>query len=96
MNFQFISELYATVIFFGMREIMKNQEIRRRKELKIKMAQAFSNEIQMLQKETQSFLLDDLVTAFDNRLKVLQKSQMKSEMQFLIANVQCYEVLQNS
>ena len=96
MNFQFISELYATVIFFGMREIMKNQEIRRRKELKIKMAQAFGNEIQILQKETQSFLLDDLVTAFDNRLKVLQKSQMKSEMQFLIANVQCYEVLQNS
>ena len=75
---------------------MKNQEIRRRKELKTKMTHVFSNEIQILPKETQSFLLDDLVTAFDNRLKVLQKSQLKSEMQFLIANVQCYEVLQNS
>ena len=75
---------------------MKNQEIRRRKELKIKMTQVFNNEIQILPREMQNILLDDLVTAFENRLKALQKCKMKSEMQFLIANVQCYEVLQNS
>jgi hypothetical protein len=75
---------------------MKNQEIRRRKELKIKMTQVFNNEIQILPREMQNILLDDLVTAFENRLKALQKRKMKSEMQFLIANVQCYEVLQKS
>jgi hypothetical protein len=75
---------------------MKNQEIRRRKELKIKMTQVFNNEIQILPREMQNILLDDLVTAFENRLKALQKRKMKSEMQVLIANVQCYEVLQKS
>jgi hypothetical protein len=79
-----------------MGEVMKNQEIRRRKELKIKMTQVFNNEIQILPREMQNILLDDLVTAFENRLKALQKRKMKSEMQFLIANMQCYEVLQNS
>ena len=75
---------------------MQNQETRRRKEIRIKMTQVFGNEIKPLSKETRSILLDDLVTAFENRLKALQKSRMKSEMQFLIANVQCYEVLQDS
>jgi hypothetical protein len=75
---------------------MKDQEIRRRKELKIKMTQVFNNEIQILPRETQNILLDDLVTAFENRLKALQKRKMKSEMQVLIANMQCYEVLQKS
>ena len=96
MNFQFISQLYAHNHSCGMREVMKNQEIRRRKELKIKMTQVFNNEIQILPREMQNILLDDLVTAFENRLKALQKSKIKSEMQFLIANVQCYEVLQKS
>jgi hypothetical protein len=76
--------------------VMKKQETRRRKELRIKMTQVFNNELQSLSKEMRKTLLDDLVTAFENRLKVLQKRRMESEMQFLIANVQCYEVLQNT
>jgi hypothetical protein len=75
---------------------MKKQETRRRKELKIKMTQVFDNELQSFSKEMRSILLDDLITAFENRLKVLQKRRIKSEVQFLIANVQCYEVLQNA
>jgi len=66
---------------------MQNQETRRRKELRIKMTQVLGNEIKLLSKETRSILLDDLVTAFENRVKALQKSRMKSEMQFLMANV---------
>jgi hypothetical protein len=75
---------------------MKKQETRRRKELRIKMTQVFDDELQSLSKEMRSILLDDLITAFENRLKVFQKHRMKSEMQVLIANVQCYEVLQNT
>jgi hypothetical protein len=75
---------------------MKKQETRRRKELRVKMTQVFDNELQSISKEMRSILLDDLITAFENRLKVLQKRRIKSEMQFLIANVQCYEVLQNA
>lgn len=74
---------------------MKSLEIRRRKDLKIKMSHVFSREIQNLPMEMQNILLDDLVTAFENRFKALQKRYTKSEMQFLTANVLRYEVLQN-
>ena len=60
------------------------------------MAQVFSEEIEMLSKEMRNILLDDLVTAFDNRLKVLQKRRIDTEMQLLIANLERYEVLQTS
>jgi len=74
---------------------MKNLKILQRKEFKIKMAQVFKNEIQILPMELRNILLDDLVTAFENRLKVLQEHRVKSEIQFLIANGQCYEELKN-
>jgi hypothetical protein len=75
---------------------MQNLRIKRRKALKIKMAQVFSEEIKMFPMEMRNILLDDLVTAFENRLKALQRRRIDTEMQLLIANVERYEVLQTS
>ena len=75
---------------------MQNLRIKRRKDLKIKMAQVFSEEIKMFPMEMRNILLDGLVTAFENRLKALQRRQIDTEMQLLIANVERYEVLQTS
>jgi hypothetical protein len=46
-----------------------------RKALRLKMASVFSERIQMLSTELQEMLLDDLVTAFENRLAVLKRTQ---------------------
>jgi hypothetical protein len=53
-----------------------------RNELKRKMANVFDEKIQLLSTELQGILLDDLVTAFENRLNVLNKAQstVKLEM----------------
>jgi hypothetical protein len=40
------------------------------------MAEVFSDEIQALPVETQYILLDDLVTAFENRLSVFSQVQL--------------------
>jgi len=44
-----------------------------RKEFRLKMATVFGENIQMLSTELREILLDDLVTAFENRLKVLKR-----------------------
>jgi hypothetical protein len=75
---------------------MQNLRIKRRKDLKIKMAQVFNEEIKMFPKEMRDILVDDLVTAFENRLMALQRRRIDTEMQLLIANVERYEVLQTS
>lgn len=55
---------------------MKRQySSKNRKELRLKMAAVFSEKIQMLSTELQGILLDDLVTAFENRLCVLNRAQ---------------------
>jgi hypothetical protein len=55
---------------------MKRQfSSKNRKELRLKMATVFSEKIQMLSTELQGILLDDLVTAFENRLNVLNRAQ---------------------
>lgn len=61
-------------------KIMKQLNTKNRKQLKNKMAKVFNNKIQTLTVEMQSILLDDLVTAFENRLDVLNRAQ---------SNVQC-------
>jgi len=50
--------------------------------MKLKMTTVFSKKIQMLSTELQEILLDDLVTAFENRLNVLlrEQSNVKLEM----------------
>ena len=55
-----------------------------RKELKQKMAAVFSEKIQQLSPDLQYILLDDLVTAFENRLSVLNRTRL---------NVKCLAVI---
>lgn len=52
-----------------------------RKELKTKMAKALSNQIKPLSTSLKDILLDDLITAFENRLAVLEPQE---------ANVRCF------
>jgi hypothetical protein len=54
-----------------------------RKKLKLKMASAFGENIQTLPMDMQKILLDDLVTAFENRLKVLNRIQSDFEIKIM-------------
>ena len=61
---------------------MKNQiTAKSRKELKNKMAGVFSENIKMLSPDLQDAFLDDLVTALENRLRILNKTY--NNMQFV-------------
>jgi hypothetical protein len=50
---------------------------RDRKDLEAKMAATFGENIKDLSTELQKILLDDMVTAFENRLNVLNIAQAK-------------------
>jgi hypothetical protein len=52
--------------------------IKARKELETKMAAVFGEKIKNLSTELQRILLDDMVTAFENRLNVLNRAPQKS------------------
>ena len=57
---------------------MKQQvTIKARKELETKMAAVFGGKIKNLSTELQRILLDDMVTAFENRLNVLNRAYTK-------------------
>ena len=57
---------------------MKQQVIHKgRKELEAQMATIFGKKINVLSTELQEILLDDMVTAFENRLNVLNTAQSK-------------------
>jgi hypothetical protein len=72
---------------------MKNQHNpKTREELRYKMAAVFNEKMHVLSTEMQEILIDDLVTAFDNRLKVLNKAQ--SNIKFEIAESVDCETLQ--
>ena len=51
--------------------------IKGRKDLEAKMATVFSEKITKLSTELQETLLDDMVTAFENRLNVLNRVSIK-------------------
>ena len=51
----------------------ENILLKGRDELEEKMAAVFSDEIKELSTELQQILIDDLVTAFENRLNVLNR-----------------------
>ena len=58
---------------------MKQQiAFKSRKELEDKMASVFGEKINALSTELQEILLDDMVTAFENRLNVLNRANEKS------------------
>jgi hypothetical protein len=53
---------------------MKQIAEKNRKELEAKLANVFDEEINSLSTELREILLDDMVTAFENRLNVLSNS----------------------
>ena len=55
----------------------QNMTLKKRKELEAKMAKVFKQNIKELSTELQKILVDDLVTAFQNRINVLIKAQKK-------------------
>ena len=55
---------------------MKKTKITKRQALKSKMADVLNEDIKMLPAEMQEILLDDLVTAFQNRLKVVNEAKL--------------------
>ena len=68
---------------------MKNKySSRNMSKLRLKMATVFSEEIKMLSNELQEILLDDLVTAFENRLNVLSRTQVSVELE-MAESVKC-------
>lgn len=61
--------------------------MKNRKELRNKMAEVFSERIKALPAEMQYILLDDLVTAFENRLSIFsqaKQSQAPADFEFAI------------
>jgi hypothetical protein len=55
--------------------MLKQTNIKERKELGVKMSEVFSSRIKTLPVEMQDILLDDLVTAFENRLSLFSQIQ---------------------
>jgi len=50
---------------------------KQRREIKAKMARALKDNIKVLSTDFQKILIDDLVTAFQNRINVLMRAQAK-------------------
>jgi hypothetical protein len=63
-----------------------------RNELKLKISKVFEAKIQMLSSDLREMLLDDLVTAFENRVKVLSK--VESDVRIEAAVSVDYETVQ--
>jgi hypothetical protein len=55
----------------------QNITLKQRKELEGKMAKVFKENINVLSTELQKILVDDMVTAFQNRINVLIRAQEK-------------------
>ena len=49
---------------------------KKRKDLKVKMAKVFNEKIQMISPDLQEVLLDDIVTAFESRMTVLNRANI--------------------
>jgi hypothetical protein len=58
---------------------MKHLGEKDRKELEAKLANVFQENIDQLPTELREILLDDMVTAFENRLNVLNRAGEKAE-----------------
>jgi len=61
----------------GGKSLKQNITFKQRKELEVKMSKVFKENIKGLSTELQKILLDDLVTAFQNRINVLIRAQKK-------------------
>ncbi len=61
-----------------MKQIIKQVAVKDRKEIEAKLATVFTEKVTGLSTELQEILLDDLVTAFENRLNVLNRIRQKA------------------
>jgi hypothetical protein len=59
---------------------MKQNADKNRKEIEAKLANVFDEEINGLSTELRAILLDDMVTAFENRLNVLNNLTIKTAL----------------
>jgi len=59
------------------KSLKQDMTLKQRKELEVKMGRVFNENIKTLSTELQKILLDDLVTAFQNRINVLTRAQRK-------------------
>jgi hypothetical protein len=66
----------------GGNSLNETVEIKERCELEAKMAAVFGKEIKELSTELQQILIDDMVTAFENRLNVLNRSPVRSRIRW--------------
>lgn len=62
----------------GGKPLQQNITLKQREELEAKMTEVFRGNIQTLSTELQKILIDDLVTAFQNRINVLIRVQRKT------------------
>jgi len=59
----------------GENSLNQNVKLQSRNKLEAKMAMVFNAEISRLSSELQTIILDDMVTAFENRLNVFNRTQ---------------------
>jgi hypothetical protein len=59
--------------------VNENLMLKSRDQLEAKMATVFNCEIKQLSTELQRILIDDMVTAFQNRINVLKRSDTKAK-----------------
>jgi len=71
---------------------LERRNIRKRHELRKKLAEAFSDTIRTLPAEMQYILLDDLVTAFENRLSVFSSPKQVQVSADFVAAVNSEEI----
>lgn len=57
----------------------KHFTIQQKREMKTKMAEVLKDDIKVLRTEFQKILIDDLVTALQNRMNVLKRIQEKRD-----------------
>jgi hypothetical protein len=57
--------------------LKRETSLNNRRALEAKMASIFGEKLKELSAELQKILLDDMVTAFENRLKVLNRADLK-------------------
>jgi hypothetical protein len=82
----------------GGRLLRQNISQKERKALEIKMGKVFNENMRMLSKEMKDILLDDLVTAFLNRLDVLARAENSEQQRNKAIHFSCgdFELIQSN
>lgn len=77
----FIRQLSTVSLFVsknvGGRRLKQTYTLKQRKKLESKMSNVFKENVKGLSTDLQKILLDDMVTAFQNRINVLMRAQGK-------------------